>query len=85
MHRIRPHLGLLLSILAGAAIGTGSVLAWQHALASHQLPQWAMYAICGATAVLVLFLAAVVQRWVGSRPPQRRAHARPHHTRKASR
>lgn len=84
MHRIRPHLGLTLSIVAGGTIGTGSVLAWRQALAHQQLPQWAMFAISGATALLVLFLAAVVQRWVGSRPPQRRAHARPHHVRKAS-
>ncbi len=83
MHRIRPNLGLLLSILAGAAIGTGSVLAWQHALAAARLPQWAMFAISGATALAALFVAAVVHRWVGSRPPQRRAHARPH-ARKAS-
>lgn len=83
MHRIRPHLRLALSILAGGAIGTGSVLAWQHVLAAAQLPQWAMFAISGATALTALGLAAVVQAWVGHRPPQRRAHARPH-TRKAS-
>lgn len=79
MHRIRPNLGLVLSILAGGAIGTGSVLAWQHALASYQLPQWALFAISGATALLALGVTAVAQMWVGSRPPQRRAHARPHH------
>ncbi|MGQ4393745.1 hypothetical protein ACN6K5_003531 [Streptomyces violaceoruber] len=84
MHRIRPHLRLALSILAGGAIGTGSVLAWQHALASHQMPQWAMFAVSGATALTALGLAAVVQAWVGHRPPQRRAHARPQHLRKAS-
>lgn len=82
MRRIRPHLGLTLHILTGATAGTGSVLTWQHILAPHRAPQWVLFLIAGATALLVLRVAAEAQRYYGRRRQPRRRHARPH-TRKA--
>lgn len=76
MHRIRPHLGLTLYILLGSTVGTGSVLAWRHALAPYRVPEWLLFLIAGGTSLLVLTLLAEVQRRHG-RPHPRRAHARP--------
>lgn len=49
MRRIRPHLGLTLSILAGATIGTGSSLAWRYVLAPDLDWWWALLLIAGGT------------------------------------
>ncbi|MFC9891518.1 hypothetical protein [Streptomyces pilosus] len=79
MHRIRPHLGLTLHILVGGTVGTGSILAWSHALAPYRISQWVLVAIAGTTALLVLRVLAEVQHR-RTRPKRRRAHARPHPT-----
>lgn len=79
MHRIRPHLGLTLHILVGGTVGTGSILAWSHALASYRVPQWALVLVAGTTALLVLRGLAEIQHLRG-RPKARRAHARPNPT-----
>jgi hypothetical protein len=76
MHRIRPHLGLTLYSLAGAAVGTGSVLFWRLILGPAALPQWAFGLIAGPSALLLLAFVAGVQHRVGNRQPRRRAHAR---------
>ncbi len=77
MHHIRPHLGLTLHILLGSTVGTGSVLAWRHALAPYRVPEWLLFLIAGSTALLALTLLAEMQRRHG-KPRARRAHARPH-------
>ncbi|MGP3737970.1 hypothetical protein ACTWJ9_33205 (plasmid) [Streptomyces sp. GDS52] len=77
MRRIRPHLHLTAYALTGAAAGTGSVLLWLRLLGPDR-PRWLLMLIAGATALLVLRVAAEVQHRHGSRRP-RRAHARPHH------
>lgn len=87
MRSIRPHLGLIVWSLVGAAAGVGSVVAWLNILGPHSLPQWAFGLIAGPTALLLLGLAAGLQRQRAvRRRPRRRAHARPRpiETRKAA-
>ena len=67
MHRIRPHLGLILYSLAGAAAGTGSVLLWRLVLGPRSLPEWAFGLIAGPTALLLLAAIAGGQRRHGTR------------------
>lgn len=84
MHRIRPHLGLILYTILGGAVGTGSILAWQYVLAPYRWPRWSLFLIAGTTALLVLSLLAEGQRQFRAPKARRRAHARPRpDTRKA--
>ncbi|MFE1451946.1 hypothetical protein [Streptomyces olivaceoviridis] len=83
MHRNHPHLRLIEGILVGAAISIGNVLLWRLALGPHTLPWWAYGLIAVPSALLLMSLAAGVQRRAAAqrRPRQeRRAHARPQPT-----
>ncbi|MGQ4437974.1 hypothetical protein ACN6LI_003340 [Streptomyces violaceoruber] len=83
MHRIRPHLRLALSILAGGIVGTANFLAWDRALTG-LVPLWALLLIAGGTGLLLLSVAADVHRRFQSRGRVRRRHARPHRTGRTS-
>ncbi|KPC68109.1 hypothetical protein ADL27_57240 [Streptomyces sp. NRRL F-6602] len=84
MHRIRPHVGLILYVLLGAAVGVGSALIWRYVLAPYRWPQWVLLVISLTTALLVLSALAEAQHRL-RRPKHRRAHARPRpDTRKAA-
>jgi hypothetical protein len=87
VNRIRPRLGRILYMLAGAAVGTLSVVPWLYLLRPYQLPPWAVYLIAGPSSLLLLWLGAELVERLGRprRPARRRAHARPHSkTRKAA-
>ncbi|MFF7190550.1 hypothetical protein ACFZAR_36265 [Streptomyces sp. NPDC008222] len=77
MRSIRPHLGLILYSLAGAAVGVGSVLLWLALLRPYQVPFWAIGLIAVPTALLVLAGMAEAQRRHGNRRTRHRTHARP--------
>lgn len=84
MHRIRPHLGLILYALLGGTVGVGSALTWWYALAPFRWPQWVLLVVSLTTALLVLSALAEAQHRL-RKPKHRRAHARPRpDTRKAT-
>jgi hypothetical protein len=85
MHRIRPHVGLILYALLGGTVGVGSALIWLHVLASYRWPQWVLLVVSLTTALLVLSALAEAQRRLRAPRQRRRAHARPRpDTRKAA-
>lgn len=79
MHRIRPHLGLILYTVLGATVGIGSALIWLYVLAPYTWRGWVlMLVFAGATAMVILAALAWAQHWLRRPKPHRRAHARPH-------
>ncbi|MEW2187694.1 hypothetical protein AB0900_30885 [Streptomyces cellulosae] len=77
MHRIRPHVGLILYALLGGTVGVGSALVWWHVLAPYTWRGWVLLLVfSGATAMVILAVLAWAQHWL-RRPKHRRVHARP--------